>query len=265
MKEAIASSQLEGAATTRKVAKEMLENNRKPSNSSEQMILNNYQAMKWIVANQNVEFTIEAIQKIHSILTNSTLNHREDEGAFRKVDDIKVVDVQTGASVYTPPSSQHLNNLMSDFCSFANDLDKENFFLHPISKAIILHFLIGYIHPFVDGNGRTARTVFYWYLLKHGYWLTEFLSVSRIILTSKAQYARAYLHTERDENDLTYKLPALSFSSLPLLHLPIYLLCFLHHCNKFLLHIISLAVCLISQNDHIIPAKLMREPGLFQQ
>ncbi|MBO9636234.1 MAG: Fic family protein, partial [Chitinophagaceae bacterium] len=71
---------------------------------------------------------------------------------------------------------------------------------------IILHFLIGYIHPFVDGNGRTARTVFYWYLLKHGYWLIEFMSVSRIILNSKAQYARAYLHTERDENDLTYFL-----------------------------------------------------------
>jgi Fic family protein len=71
-------------------------------------------------------------------------------------------------------------------------------------KGILLHFLIGYIHPFVDGNGRTARALFYWYLIKKGYWLIEYMSVSRIILKAKAQYARAYLHTEYDDNDLTY-------------------------------------------------------------
>lgn len=206
MEEAIASSQLEGAVTTRKVAKEMLESNRKPKDASEQMIQNNYLAMKWIVANQNAQFSIENIQQLHSILTYSTLSSSEDEGAFRKVDDINVVDVQTGKAVYTPPPARDLDKLIKDFCFFANDLENRNFFLHPISKAIILHFLIGYIHPFVDGNGRTARTMFYWYLLKHGYWLIEFMSVSRIILNSKAQYARAYLHTERDENDLTYFL-----------------------------------------------------------
>lgn len=76
--------------------------------------------------------------------------------------------------------------------------------MHPISKAIILHFLIGFIHPFADGNGRTARALFYWYLIRKGYWLIEYMSVSRIILGSKAQYARAYQYTEKDENDLTY-------------------------------------------------------------
>ncbi|HEV2916108.1 MAG TPA: Fic family protein, partial [Candidatus Babeliales bacterium] len=89
-------------------------------------------------------------------------------------------------------------------CEFANDRKKDNFFLHPISKAIILHFLIGYLHPFTDGNGRTARAIFYWYLIRKGYWLIEYMSVSRIILGSRAQYARAYQHTELDDNDLTY-------------------------------------------------------------
>ncbi|WP_366511954.1 Fic family protein [Maribacter sp.] len=51
---------------------------------------------------------------------------------------------------------------------FFNNNPKKNF-IHPIVKASILHFLIGYIHPFVDGNGRTARAIFYWYLLKNGY------------------------------------------------------------------------------------------------
>jgi Fic family protein len=206
MEEAIASSQLEGAATTRKVAKEMLESNRKPRNHSEQMILNNYVAMKWIVRHTQESFTIQNIQHLHSILTQDTLSNKSEEGTFRKDDDIRIVDTQTGSTLYTPPSFDQLERLMEDFCNFGNDKDKTSFFVHPITKGIILHFLIGYIHPFTDGNGRTARTVFYWYLLKKGYWLIEYMSVSRIILGSKSQYARAYLHTELDGNDLTYFL-----------------------------------------------------------
>lgn len=206
MEEAIASSQLEGAATTRKIAKEMLENERKPRNTSEQMILNNYEAMKWIVANKNDPFSPEAICHVHAIITNNTLYESNEEGTFRQDNEVRVVDVQTGNTVYTPPTHDQLKRLMEDFCRFANDLDNQAFFIHPILKGIFFHFLIGYIHPFADGNGRTARTIFYWYLLKKGYWLIEYMSVSRVILGSKAQYSTAYLHTEFDDNDLTYFL-----------------------------------------------------------
>ena len=204
MEEAIASSQLEGAVTTRKLAKEMLETNRKPRNSSEQMIVNNYEAMKWIASNKELRFTPENILRLHSMITNNTLSRKEEEGIFRKDDEVNVVDVQTGNIIYKPPSHEQVDRLIHSFCVFANDKDKQVFFIHPVSKAIILHFLIGYIHPFADGNGRTARTIFYWYLLKKGYWLIEYMSVSRVILHAKAQYARAYLYTEIDDNDLTY-------------------------------------------------------------
>ena len=204
MEEAIASSQLEGAATTRKLAKQMLESNRKPRNHSEQMIVNNYAVMQWIVKNKNAVLTPNLITEIHLFITNNTLAEKEEEGAFRKSDDVQIIDVQTGDVLHTPPGYQQLEALMNEFCRFANDQKKESFFLHPISKAITLHFLIGYIHPFADGNGRTARALFYWYLIKKGYWLIEYMSVSRIILASKAQYARAYQYTELDENDLTY-------------------------------------------------------------
>lgn len=204
MEEAIASSQLEGAATTRKLAKEMLESNRKPRNLSEQMISNNYEVMQWIVENKNAVLSPALILQIHHIITNKTLAEIEEEGAFRKSDDVRIVDVQTGDVLHTPPSYQQLDELMEEFCIFANDKRKDEFFLHPISKAIIIHFLMGYIHPFADGNGRTARALFYWYLIKKGYWLIEYMSVSRVILGSKAQYARAYQHTELDDNDLTY-------------------------------------------------------------
>lgn len=204
MEEAIASSQLEGAATTRKIAKQMLESNRKPRNQGEQMIVNNYAAMQWIVQNKKTPITEENILQLHRIITNDTLAHKQEEGAFRTTDDVRIIDVQTGAILHTPPKSESLGQLMKAFCAFINDQEKKDFFLHPISKSIILHFLIGYIHPFADGNGRTARALFYWYLIRRGYWLIEYMSVSRIILGSKAQYARAYQHTEKDQNDLTY-------------------------------------------------------------
>jgi Fic family protein len=204
MEEAIASSQLEGAATTRKVAKEMLESNRKPRNVSEEMIVNNYAAMQWIVDNKNTRITEEAILQIHRIITNNTLSDKQKEGTFRTTDDIRIIDVQTGAVLHPPPPPEDLRHLMNELCKFVNDIEKEDFFLHPISKAIIIHFLIGYIHPFADGNGRTGRALFYWYLIRKGYWLIEYMSVSRIILGSKARYARAYQHTEKDQNDLTY-------------------------------------------------------------
>ena len=64
--------------------------------------------------------------------------------------------------------------------------------------------MIGYIHPFKDGNGRTARALFYWYLLKKGYVLVKNISISRVILESRTQYDKAFLKTEKDDNDLNY-------------------------------------------------------------
>ncbi len=203
MEEAIASSQLEGAVTTREVAKEMLKSERKPRNNSERMILNNYLTIKKIAELKDKKFSKELIQALHSIISKSTLDSPELEGKWRTNNKINVVDSDTDVIVYTPPSFEKLDELMEAFCKFANET-KEDVFIHPIIKAIILHFLIGYIHPFADGNGRTARAVFYWYLISRGYWLVEYLSISRIIVKSQVKYARAYLHTEYDENDLTY-------------------------------------------------------------
>ncbi len=202
MEEAIASSQLEGAVTTREVAKAMLRTKRKPKNHSEKMILNNYSTIKEILSLKNEKLTPEIIKRLHSIISKGTLEDSNNEGKFRTNDDVKVVDV-TGEVFYDPPSHTNIDELMEDFCKFANS-NRDSDFIHPIIRGIILHFLIGYIHPFVDGNGRTARAIFYWYLISRGYWLVEFLSISRIIIKSPSQYAKAYLFTEYDENDLTY-------------------------------------------------------------
>ncbi|MFT4662753.1 MAG: Fic family protein [Ulvibacter sp.] len=203
MEEAIASSQLEGAATTRKVAKEMLRSERKPKNESERMILNNYLTIQEIKKHTQSPLTPELIKSFHEKITNGTLEDSQNEGVFRENDNVNVVDYITGEVYYRPPSNNIINDAILDICDFANE-EKGNDFIHPILRAITLHFLIGYLHPFVDGNGRTARALFYWCLLSKGYWLLEYISISRTILDAPSQYARAYLCTEQDGNDLTY-------------------------------------------------------------
>lgn len=205
MEEAIASSQLEGAATTREVAKEMLRTNRKPQTISEKMILNNYRTIQRVLELKDAKMSKALLLELHAIISQGTLESPSFEGHFREKNSVHVVDGLTGEVFYTPPDHSLIDMLIEKFCEFANQEDTDEF-MHPIVRAIILHFLIGYIHPFADGNGRTARAIFYWYLISKGYWLVEYMSISRIIVQAPAKYARAYLYTEYDENDLTYFL-----------------------------------------------------------
>jgi Fic family protein len=203
MEEAISSSQIEGANTTRKKAKEMLRKEVKPKTKSEQMIVNNYLTIKQITQNRNDDLTPEKLLYIHGLISCDTLEDKKEEGAFRNTNDVHVVNHIDGEIVHTPPNHQELEVLIQDLCDFFN-FDSKETFIHPILKAITIHFMIGFIHPFTDGNGRTARALFYWYLLKKGYWLTEYLSISKIIQDTKSQYEKAYIYTETDNNDLSY-------------------------------------------------------------
>ena len=203
MEEAIASSQMEGASTTRRIAKDMLRKQLKPINKSQQMIVNNYETINKISKNKQMAFSIDSLLDIHHSIVNKTLDNHDDEGVFRNNNDIFVVDGVTGFVAHTPPSYTEIHEMIEDLCNFANNDNNDNF-IHPIIKGIIIHFVLAFIHPFVDGNGRTARSLFYWYMIKKGYWLTEYLSISRIFYTNKTAYEKAFLYTENDGNDVSY-------------------------------------------------------------
>lgn len=203
MEEAISSSQMEGASTTRKVAKDMLHKNLTPRDKSQQMIFNNYQTIRYIVDNKNKPLSVEMLCEIHKLMTENTLDNEEDAGRFRSNNDVVVENAITHETVHTPPSYEEITEFVIDLCRFFNDSNSATF-IHPIIRGIIIHFMIAYVHPFVDGNGRTARALFYWYMLKQGYWLTEYLSVSRIIASSKKSYEKSFLYTEADGNDIGY-------------------------------------------------------------
>jgi len=205
IEEAITSSQLEGAATTRRVAKELIRSGRAPRDKSERMIRNNYLAMKEIVQLKAEPLTPEQVFHIHRIITEGTLDNPDAAGRFRtEQEPVHVIDDE-GTIYHEPPVASELSERMKKLCAFANEKESmEGAFIPPVVRAILLHFWLAYDHPFVDGNGRVARALFYWAMLKQGFWLFEFVSISDILLKAKTQYTKAYLHTETDANDLTY-------------------------------------------------------------
>ncbi len=203
MEEAITSSQLEGAATTREVAKKMLAEGRQPRDRSERMIVNNYKTMRRVIELKEKPLTPELVFQIHREISVGALDIKDGAGRFRQAkENINVSDAE-GRVFHVPPPADDLPARLQAMCDFANAVTP-GYFIHPVIRGIILHFWLAYDHPFVDGNGRTARALFYWQMLHSGYWLFEFISISEFLRKAPSQYGMAFLQTETDDNDLTY-------------------------------------------------------------
>ncbi len=209
IEEAITSSQLEGASTSRKVAKEMIRSGRSPRDRSERMILNNYNGMLRVGELRDEKLTPEITYELHRIITEGTLGDPDAAGRIQSDPDPKQRVAVWGwgpgeeKPVYTPPPVDQLPDRLQRLCDFANAAN-ERPWIQPVLRSLAIHFMAGYDHYFEDGNGRTARLLFYWSMLRHGYWLTEFLTISTILRKAPAQYARSFLYTEQDNGDLTY-------------------------------------------------------------
>ena len=205
MDEAIDSSRIEGAATTREKAIDLLRSGRAPRSKSEIMVVNNYAAMQKIKLLLDQPLSVKMLCDLQRILTKDTLDDPAQAGRIRQTgESVEVVDRRANEPIFVPPASETLPDRLHALCAFANQDHTGDGFIHPVVKACILHFLIGYEHPFMDGNGRTARAVFYWSALKAGYRIFEYLVISELILKGFAKYPKAYLDTEHDEGDLTY-------------------------------------------------------------
>jgi Fic family protein len=206
IEEAITSSQLEGASTTRKKAMEMFRSGKKPADRGERMIFNNLRGMEFIQAHKGERLSPELVFAIHAEMMQETvpddeLGRLQSKGEER----VNVVSNVTQKVVHEPPPADQLEDRLKAMCRFANG-GGETEFIHPVIRAILLHFWLAYDHPFSDGNGRTARALFYWSMLNSGYWLFEFISISSILRKSSSNYGLAYLYTETDANDATYFL-----------------------------------------------------------
>jgi Fic family protein len=173
------------------------------------MIANNYRALNFMREEMGEKLTPETILELHRVLTEGTLDDPRAAGQLQRPGERRVgVFDRDGDEqpIHRPPPAEELPERMEMLCRFANEDDESEQFVPPVVRAILVHFWLAYDHPFLDGNGRTARILFFWMMRARGYWLVEYLPISRLIRNAPAQYARAFLETETDEGDTTYFL-----------------------------------------------------------
>lgn len=204
--EAINSSQLEGAATTTKAAKSLLNRKREPRTPDEKMILGNFKMMVLAWEKRKEKLSIDLLLNMHQVGVEDIDDLHYYPGTFRNSDDIVVVDAKNNI-LHTPPPVKGLIKRLESLVKWANsphhNANSEDY-IHPLVKAIVLHFAIGYEHPFRDGNGRVARALFYWFMFKNNFAAFRYIAISVLLKAAPARYGKSYLCTETDDMDLTY-------------------------------------------------------------
>lgn len=202
--ESISSSQLEGAATTTIAAKKLIKRKREPRTPDERMIVGNFKLMMFAWENRNEPLSVELIKEFHIVGVSEIDDEKYKPGRFRTTNNVVVVD-EGGDVVHQPPSFEGLSERIGKISEWINEDhgDRKNY-IHPLIKSIILHFSIGYEHPFHDGNGRVARALFYWLMFKSGYHAFRYIAISTLLKRAPAKYGKSYLYTETDDMDLTY-------------------------------------------------------------
>jgi Fic family protein len=204
--EAISSSQLEGAATTTRVAKDMLKRHRLPRTPDERMVIGNFKMMNFAWEQRYEPLSVELIAAMHRVGVEGIDDSQYSPGAFRINDDVVVQDGE-GNTVHSPPPATGLASRLQVLAKWINQPHNNPHqadYLHPLIKAIALHFVLGYEHPFRDGNGRVARALFYWFMFKNDYSAFRYIAISVLLRNAPLKYGRSYLNTEADDLDLTY-------------------------------------------------------------
>ena len=174
------------------------------------MILNNFLALEYVRDHLGEELTPEFICGVHRIVTDGTLDEAEDAGRLQRQGEERIRIYGSGGDdqlLHVPPPTEELPERLKRLCDFANGVGEyASQYVPPLVRALIVHFMMGYDHYFVDGNGRTARVIAQWVMLREGFFLMDFVPVSRLLRQAPAQYARSFLEVEQDEGDLTYFL-----------------------------------------------------------
>jgi Fic family protein len=143
------------------------------------------------------------LSNLHRRLTADTLARPELAGHLRYPDDPRRDETLAGRLLREPPPAEGLPERVRAMLALANGRAPDKF-LHPLLRALALHFWIIYDQPFAEGNSRLARAVFFWSVLHAGYEIFDFLAPSCALRDAPAQYLRAFHQVETDDNDLTY-------------------------------------------------------------
>ncbi len=163
-----------------------------PSDENECRIYGIKQGLEFIADKDN-KITEVNLHKLYNLVVDKWL---DDENRLLPTrhyrhDDVFIVG---GATKHEGLPHNKLPEYMENLIKFIN----EDFPMNDLLKAALIHFYIGYLHPWFDGNGRTARLLHIWYLVQQGYPSAMFVPLSRYIDDSRAQYYKAYTMIEEN-------------------------------------------------------------------
>ncbi|MCL5883259.1 MAG: Fic family protein [Actinobacteria bacterium] len=166
-----------------------------------QEVLNYLQVLEQLaVFAKKTRFQSEDLLAIHKRVTKGTLENSDEEGAFRK-SQVFVGNARTGKVVFMPPSSRQVPKLVDEFLTWlnspgANDID-------PVLQAGIAHYELVRIHPFIDGNGRTARVLATLMLYRRGFDVKRFFTLDDYYDNDRPGYYAALKAVDQKNLDLT--------------------------------------------------------------
>lgn len=195
IEEAITSAIYEGAHSTRAQAEQLIASGQRPKDKDEWMLFNNFKAMKWVKENTGRPLSKEVILQLHKIVTENAL-----EG-----DDVNFSGKFRNDKIFVGPHEGINYKLIEVAIAEMIAITTNNpRYFHPLIKCILVHYFTAYIHPFFDGNGRTARALFYFKAMRNDLLYVELLSVSAYLKEHGTQYEGAFERVVKNDYDITY-------------------------------------------------------------
>ena len=195
IEEAITSAIYEGAHTTRAQAQQLIASGNRPKNKDEWMLVNNLNAMKWVHENMQQPLSEPTILSIHKIVTENTMEgdnvnftgkYRNDKAFIANHEGVEHGKIQVCVREMIEQATHNSR------------------YIHPLVQGILIHYFVGYIHPFFDGNGRTARALFYFNSMKNNLDYVQLLSVSAYLKGHGKRYERTFEKAVEWDLDVTY-------------------------------------------------------------
>ncbi len=196
------STHIEGTALSFKQAKDILEGKKVKgvNRDDEKELLNYKKAMDFISKYLGKDDPVSEglIRQVHKILVKDARGENADPGNYRKIQNY-VVNSRTREVVYTPPGPLDVPHLMGEFVEWLNKADD----VSPILVAGIAQFQFVHIHPFIDGNGRTARLLSTLILYKTGYDFKRLFTISEYYDKDRPVYYQAIQSVRNHNMDMT--------------------------------------------------------------
>jgi Fic family protein len=173
-----------------------------------QEVINYRNVMTWIdqwekFVTKPTVISEDILKTLHK-LTTQRLLEQQYIGNFRDKQ-VVVRSARDHSVAFRPPLAVEIPTLVDEFFRWLNNPSTQE--LHPIFRAAITHYQMVYIHPFIEGNGRTARALATLVLYSSGYDFKKFFSLEKYFDDDVEKYYEALLSVQQtQQHDLTYWL-----------------------------------------------------------